>query len=139
MKFYSVLAATTFGSAIVTAKPTELSKRATYTFEVNSGQLQKCAPAGPTVNCVFQTCWVPRLTDQDGQVIAGAATKEDKDWKCASIDDAPEFTFFNIKYTEVGCDKPFTIGGGIGGGISFCTDGDGGKTAHFPNWVLDGK
>ncbi|KAF5679421.1 hypothetical protein FHETE_838 [Fusarium heterosporum] len=135
MKFLSLATAAALGATLASANPVELSKRVTYTFKVNSGQVQKCAPSGSTVNCTFQTCWVPRLIDGDGNVIAGAASEDDKDWKCASIDDVPDYSFYNIKFTEVSCDKPYSIGGGV----TFCTGGDGGRVAHFPTFVLDGK
>ncbi|KAH6989726.1 hypothetical protein BKA56DRAFT_668845 [Ilyonectria sp. MPI-CAGE-AT-0026] len=106
-----------------------------YTFEINSGQLQKCAAAGPSVGCAFESCFVPRLTDQNGNVIAGAATKEDKDWVCAAFLGRPGHAIYGLKYTEVSCKRPFPIGGGV----NFCTDGDGGMTAHFPSFILDGK
>lgn len=78
---------------------------------------------------------MPRLTDQNGNVIAGAATKDDKDWVCAAFLGRPSHAIYGLKYTEVSCKKPFPIGGGV----NFCTDGDGGMTAHFPSFVLDGK
>ncbi|KAF4997569.1 hypothetical protein FGRMN_3774 [Fusarium graminum] len=108
MKFLTLATAAALGSTVVSANPVELSKRVTYTFKVNSGQVQMCAPSGSTVNCTFQTCWVPRLIDGDGNVIAGAAGEDDKDWN-------------------------------IGGGVTFCTDGDDGRVAHSPSFVLDGK
>ncbi|KAI5460651.1 hypothetical protein BGZ63DRAFT_425146 [Mariannaea sp. PMI_226] len=107
----------------------------TYTFEINAGQIQKFGLGGPSVNTAWQYCFVGRLTDQNGSVIAGAATKDDKDWVCAQMVGRPPTAIYSLKYSQVTCDRPLPIGGGV----SFCTDGADGKTAHFPGFVVDGK